>query len=368
MSARRLTLQALEGLPLMRLGTTLPALLAGALRQMRIAPEDGDIVVVAQKVVSKAEGRIVDLDSHRAVAARVALAQEVGKDARLVEVILRESTEVVRHKKDVLIVAHRLGFVMANAGVDQSNVGPDGCCARPAAAMRIRMHRRRASRRGSMRSSAPTSASIINDSFGRAVAQWRRRRGARRGGHPVALDLVGAPDMFGRPMRVTEVAVADQIASAASLLMGEANEGLPAVHVRGRDVARGHARRPRWSDRKKWTCSDDWISAGSLRRHWWREVGPRAFSIARRRRSHGPRQHRRRLRASRPQDLARHRYRAVHAGRPFGSGARMGSRGRDVELHVGDTRDRRRELVSARRSRPRDARRADAVSARRRHS
>ena len=135
MSTRRLTLQALDGIPMIFPGNDLAGLLASALRQMGIVPEDGDILVVAQKVVSKAEGRFVDLDTIDPSPRAVALAEEVRKDPRLVEVILRESTEVVRHKKDVLIVAHRLGFVMANAGVDQSNVGSDdrgraSCCCR----------------------------------------------------------------------------------------------------------------------------------------------------------------------------------------------------------------------------------------------
>ncbi len=126
MSARSLTLTALAGLPLVEPGDDLAALLAAALRRTEIVPEDGDILVVAQKVVSKAEGRIVDLADVIPSARAVALAQEVGKDARLVEIILSESSEVVRHRKDVLIVAHRLGFVMANAGVDQSNVAGGG--------------------------------------------------------------------------------------------------------------------------------------------------------------------------------------------------------------------------------------------------
>jgi coenzyme F420-0:L-glutamate ligase/coenzyme F420-1:gamma-L-glutamate ligase len=162
----------------------------------------------------------------------VALAQEVGKDARLIEVILRESTEVVRHKKDVLIVAHRLGFVMANAGVDQSNVGPDECsrvlllpCAPDASAARLK--ERLDDEFG------VDLGVVINDSFGRP---WRNGVvGVALGaaGVPSLWNLVGSPDIFGRAMRVTEVAVADQIASAASLLMGEADERLPAVHVRG---------------------------------------------------------------------------------------------------------------------------------------
>src|SRR5579872_1609679 len=122
MSSNSLTLTALAGLPLVAPGDDLAVLLAAALRRTKIVPEDGDILVVAQKIVSKAEGRIVDLGSVVPSARATELAKEVNKDARLVEIILSESSEVIRHRKDVLIVAHRLGFVMANAGVDQSNV------------------------------------------------------------------------------------------------------------------------------------------------------------------------------------------------------------------------------------------------------
>jgi coenzyme F420-0:L-glutamate ligase / coenzyme F420-1:gamma-L-glutamate ligase len=232
MSSRRLTLQALEGLPLIRPGDDLAVLLAGTLRGMQIMPEDGDVIVVAQKIISKAEGRLVDLEAIEPSQRALDLAREVGKDARLVEVILRESTEVVRHKKDVLIVAHRLGFVMANAGVDQSNVGPDGCsrvlllpCAPDASAVRLKDRLDE--------EFGVDLGIVINDSFGRP---WRNGVvGVALGaaGVPSLWNLVGAPDLFGRAMRVTEVAIADQIASAASLLMGEADERLPAVHVRG---------------------------------------------------------------------------------------------------------------------------------------
>jgi coenzyme F420-0:L-glutamate ligase/coenzyme F420-1:gamma-L-glutamate ligase len=231
-SSRRLTLQALEGLPLIAPGDDLAMLLAGALRRMQITPAHGDVLVVAQKVVSKAEGRLVDLAAIEPSPRAVVLAQDVGKDARLVEVILRESTEVVRHKKDVLIMAHRLGFVMANAGVDQSNVGPDGCsrvlllpCAPDVSATRLKDRLDE--------EFGVDLGIVINDSFGRP---WRNGVvGVALGAAGVASlwNLVGAPDLFGRAMRVTEVAVADQIASAASLLMGEADERLPAVHVRG---------------------------------------------------------------------------------------------------------------------------------------
>jgi coenzyme F420-0:L-glutamate ligase/coenzyme F420-1:gamma-L-glutamate ligase len=232
MKSRSLTLTALAGLPLVEPGDDLGALLVAALRRLRIAPEDGDILVVAQKIVSKAEGRIVNLSGVVPSARAAALAKEVNKDARLVEIILSESSEVVRHRKDVLIVAHRLGFVMANAGVDQSNVAggegervlllprdPDAS----AVALKTKLDKEFGVKLGV----------VINDSFGRA---WRNGVvGVALGaaGVPSLRDLVGASDLFGRKIRVTEVAVADEIAAAASLLMGQAAEGQPVVHVRG---------------------------------------------------------------------------------------------------------------------------------------
>jgi coenzyme F420-0:L-glutamate ligase/coenzyme F420-1:gamma-L-glutamate ligase len=232
MVSRSLTLTALAGLPLVQPGDDLGALLAAALRRMQIAPRDDDVIIIAQKVVSKAEGRIVNLKEVVPSARAVALAKEVNKDARLVEVILSESDEVVRHRRDVLIVAHRLGFVMANAGVDQSNVGsedgehvlllprdPDAS----AAALKTQLDREFGVNLGI----------LINDSFGRA---WRNGVvGVALGaaGIPALRDMADTPDLFGRKMRVTEVAVADEIAAAASLLMGQAAEGQPAVHLRG---------------------------------------------------------------------------------------------------------------------------------------
>lgn len=231
MSAR-LVLTALEGMPLVAPGDNLGQLLVCALRRMRITPQDADIVVVAQKIVSKAEGRVVNLASVVPSERALAMAAEVGKDPRLVELILGESSEVVRRKKDVLIVAHRLGFVMANAGVDQSNVGPIGTdqalllpCNPDGSAAALKAHLDQ--------EFTVDLGVVINDSFGRP---WRNGVvGVALGaaGVPSLRDLVGAPDMFGRQMRVTEVAIADQIASAASLLMGEADERIPAVHIRG---------------------------------------------------------------------------------------------------------------------------------------
>jgi coenzyme F420-0:L-glutamate ligase / coenzyme F420-1:gamma-L-glutamate ligase len=232
MVSRSLTLTALAELPLVKPGDDLGGLLATAVRRSKIVPEDGDVIIIAQKVVSKAEGRIVNLKEVVPSAMAMALAKEVNKDARLVEVILSESDEVVRYRRDILIVAHRLGFVMANAGVDQSNVAPEGSeCVlllprdpdASAATLKTELDREFGVNLGV----------LINDSFGRA---WRNGVvGVALGaaGIPALRDMAGTPDLFARKLRVTEVAVADEMASAASLLMGEAAEGQPAVHLRG---------------------------------------------------------------------------------------------------------------------------------------
>jgi coenzyme F420-0:L-glutamate ligase / coenzyme F420-1:gamma-L-glutamate ligase len=232
MKSSTLTLTALAGLPLIRPGDDLAALLGAALEKNGVVPANKDVLVIAQKIVSKAEGRFVDLNSTAPSERTQAIAQEVNKDARLVEVILSESAEIIRKRRDVLIVAHRLGFVMANAGVDQSNVAgedsdqvlllprdPDAS----AAALKARLDRQFGVDLGI----------VINDSFGRA---WRNGVvGVAIGaaGIPVIRDMVGVPDLFGRKMRVTEIGLADEIASAASLLMGQGNEGQPAIHLRG---------------------------------------------------------------------------------------------------------------------------------------
>jgi coenzyme F420-0:L-glutamate ligase/coenzyme F420-1:gamma-L-glutamate ligase len=232
MEARTVTYTALSGISLIEPGDDLCSIIAEAIETARIVPQPGDALVIAQKIVSKAEDRYVDLAEIKPTARALEIAANVFKDPRLVEVILAESTEVLRQQKDILIVVHRLGFVMANAGVDQSNIGPDGgdrvlllpkdpdaSCAALKAAFD--------------RTFGAEIAVVINDSFGRA---WRNGVvGVALGaaGLPALRSLIGAPDLFGRPMRVTEVAIADELAAAASLLMGQADEGIPVVHVRG---------------------------------------------------------------------------------------------------------------------------------------
>lgn len=232
----------LRGLPLIQAGDGLVELIAARIEATLGALREGDIVVVAQKIVSKAEGRFVDLDTIVPSERADELGRLTGKDSRYVEVVLSESEEVVRHGSQLLIVAHRLGFVMANAGIDESNVeqepggrrvlllprDPDGS----AAQLREEFEERFGVRLGV----------IINDSFGRP---WRNGVvGVALGaaGVPALADLIGAPDLFGRAMRVTEVALADELASAASILMGQADEGCPVVIVRG--FASAHPPRP----------------------------------------------------------------------------------------------------------------------------
>ena len=227
------TLSAIAGVPLVRPRDDLAGLLISACERSTYIPADGDILVVAQKVVSKAQGRYVDLAGVVPSARAQQLAAEVNKDPRLVEIVLRESRRVVRHRPGVLIVEHRLGFVLANAGVDRSNVDPqagiepvlllphdpDGSAATLLA--RFAAHFKK------------TLAVVITDSFGRA---WRRGTvGVALGaaGLPALMDLRGRPDLFGHELRVTQTGFADEIAAAASLLMGQADEGMPAVLMRG---------------------------------------------------------------------------------------------------------------------------------------
>lgn len=231
--AKSITYVAVPGVPLINPGDDLAALIVDALKAEQLQLMSGDVVVVAQKVISKAENRYVELRDMRPSEQARNLADQTGKDPRYIEVVLSESAEVVKHRRNILIVAHRLGFVMANAGIDQSNIehadgeervlllprDPDGS----AAALKARLDA----------AFAADVGVIINDSFGRP---WRNGVvGVALGvaGLPSLLDIIGAPDLFGRPMQVTEIAVADEIAAGASLLMGQAAEGLPVVVVRG---------------------------------------------------------------------------------------------------------------------------------------
>ncbi len=228
-----LQLLAVAGLPMVQAGDDLGALIGGALTREGLALQDRDVIVVAQKIVSKAEGRMIDLATVTPSARASVLAGEIGKDPRLVELILSESVRVVRTRPNLLIVEHRLGFVMANAGVDQSNVAPQDGVHRALLLPRDPDASADALRARLAQESGARIAVIVNDSFGRA---WRRGTcGIAIGaaGLPALLDLRGRPDLFGRTLEVSIIGFADEIAAAASLLMGQADEARPVVLVRG---------------------------------------------------------------------------------------------------------------------------------------
>ena len=229
--AAEVRISALAGIPLVQPGDNIAGLIVNGLASSGLSLRRGDVLIIAQKIVSKAEDRLADLREVTPSARAEKLAAEVDKDSRLVELILRESTEVVRHRKGVLVVAHRSGIVLANAGIDASNVAGDEHrvlllpedCNRSCRDIRAQL---------AVRTGVEAGVLII-DSLGRA---WRNGTvGIALGaaGLPALLNLRGTPDLFGRELRSTEVGIADEIAAAASMLMGQAGEGTPVVLVRG---------------------------------------------------------------------------------------------------------------------------------------
>lgn len=233
-SARSLTLTALPGIPLIRLGDDLTALIMAGLARAGLSLESGDVLILAQKIVSKSEGRLVNLDRVQASNKAVELAALCGKDPRFVEVVLGESREVLRALPGLLVVEHRLGFVCANAGVDRSNVGPQAEAGEWVLLLPLDPDASCRALREKLRSAIGADVGVlINDSHGRA---WRNgTQGVAIGvaGLPALVDLRGRPDLFDCELQITQVAAADELAAAASLLMGQADESLPAIHARG---------------------------------------------------------------------------------------------------------------------------------------
>jgi coenzyme F420-0:L-glutamate ligase / coenzyme F420-1:gamma-L-glutamate ligase len=224
---------ALEGLPLVEPGDDLVELIARALTRNDVTPRAGDVLVIAQKIVSKAEGRVVDLATIEPSAKARTLAAEVDKDPRLVELILSESVRVVRARRNVLIVEHRLGFIMANAGVDQSNVGPADGSSRALLLPENPDRSAESLRNGLAAATGIDLAVVINDSFGRAWRQGTAGVAIGVAGLPALIDLRGRPDLFGRTLEFSVLGFADEVAAAASLLMGQADEATPVVLIRG---------------------------------------------------------------------------------------------------------------------------------------
>lgn len=228
-----IAIHALNDLPEIRAGDDLALLLHQSLETAGLLPlRSGDVLVVTQKIMSKAEGRMVDLTTVEPGAEALALAQKTRKDARLVELVLRESSAVVRAVPHVLITRHRLGHVMANAGIDRSNIGPGEAeralllPADPDGSSRALLDRLAGE-------DASGIGIVVADSFGRP---WRHGVvGVAIGaaGLPALVDRRGEADRDGRVLEVTQIALADQIATAATLVTGEGAEGVAAALIRG---------------------------------------------------------------------------------------------------------------------------------------
>jgi coenzyme F420-0:L-glutamate ligase/coenzyme F420-1:gamma-L-glutamate ligase len=230
-----LTLSPIHEIPLIQAGDDLPALISDGLKKSNLEIEDGDILVVTQKIVSKAEDRLVNLTQVQVSETAKKYAAICEKDPRFVELVLQESSEVLRCRPGTIIVEHRKGFVCANAGIDHSNVkGPwgdeeDWVLLLPkdpdASAENIRAFFQEKTKKN--------IGVMIIDSHGR---DWRIGTvGVCIGlsGFPAVVDMRGESDMFGYKLRVTQVAAGDELAAAASLIMGQATERIPVVHVRG---------------------------------------------------------------------------------------------------------------------------------------
>ena len=234
----KLVAHAIPGIPLIQADDDIVAIIINRAAEAGLHLRAGDALVISSKIVSKSKGRLVALDEVEPSADALALAAETSKDPRLVELVLRESSRVSRRRPGVLVTEHRLGLVSANAGVDQSNIeagddmalllppDPDGAARDYRAAIKRRL--------------GIQVAVIVSDSHGRPFRVGNVGVAIGAAGLPTVKDLRGQRDLYGRILEVTQVAYADLIASAAHLLCGEADEGLPAVLLRGLDLSAPH--------------------------------------------------------------------------------------------------------------------------------
>lgn len=230
-----LTIQAVDHVPMIEPGDDLATIILDALAESGLALQNGDILVLAQKIVSKSEGRLIDLRAIEPGERAIEIAETTDKDPRLVEVVLSESRGIIRQAPGVLITEHRNGWMMANAGIDASNVAspqgqenvlllpldPDDSCVQ----IRQALYNRTDTEIGV----------VINDSFGRPWRLGTTGIAIGAAGIPSLWDRRGDRDLFGRELQVSQQAVADEIAAAASLVQGQGAEGRPVVLIRGLD-------------------------------------------------------------------------------------------------------------------------------------
>ncbi len=228
-----LTLVALDGFPLVSPGDDIATLILQGFKNSNLRLEQGDILVIAQKIISKSEDRFARLSEINPSTSAAELAELTGKDPRLIELILSESHKIIRYRPGVIIVENKHGVVLANAGIDHSNVGGESREGQVLFLPKDPDKSATAIREELQKLTKVKIAVIINDSIGRA---WRNGTiGTALGvsGMSAMLDLRGQSDLFGKPLLVSEEAIADELSSAASLLQGQANEGQPVVLIRG---------------------------------------------------------------------------------------------------------------------------------------
>ncbi len=235
MGSGQLTVTAIPGIPLIREGDDLCEVILQGLKQADLTLQDDDILIIAQKIISKTEGRAVALSSVTASDEAKKLAEATEKEAEIVQLILDESREILRHRPGVLIAEHKQGYVLANAGIDRSNVDADSD---QVLLLPEDSNASAAKLRSELEAAANTTLGvIIADSVGRAWRMGTTGMALGSSGVTALANLRGSRDLFDRELQVSEHAIADSIASAAELLMGEANEATPVVLLRGLQLA-----------------------------------------------------------------------------------------------------------------------------------
>ena len=219
----------LENIPLIKKGDDLSILILKALKKQNILLDDGDILVIAETAVAKAEGNVIHLDKIKPGKKAHELARITGKEAELVEAIIEESNEIVKVGPDFIISETKHGFVCANAGIDESNVDKGLATPIPVnpddSAHKIR--------KKIEKNTGKKIAVVISDTQGRAFREGAIGTAIGVSGIEPLWDRCGELDLYGRELKTTSIAVADEISSAASLVMGQADEGIPVVIIRG---------------------------------------------------------------------------------------------------------------------------------------
>lgn len=232
---KNLVFTGLKGIPLIKKGDSIPKIILDSFQMNKIILEDNDVLVITQKIISKSEDRMVNLNNISVSRKAKKISTILQKDSRLIELILKESKEIIRVTKKHIIVVHRLGFICANAGIDHSNVFCDKGDPKEFYLLLPKDPDKSARHIQSVvrKITGKIIGVLIIDSHGRA---WRNGIvGTTIGlaGIPGLVDLRGKEDLFGYKLRISQVAAADELAASASLLMGQADEMIPVVHVRG---------------------------------------------------------------------------------------------------------------------------------------